>query len=67
MACKDKSFKDYIYIEDLDESSSNIDKIEFDMDDDDYKVPAVPFNFQYKPLDYSNYEFDAFGNLDFTK
>ena len=66
MACKDKSLKDYIYIEDQDQDASTIDKIEFDIDDDDYKIPPPP-NFQYKPLDYSNYEFDAFGNLDFTK
>ena len=64
MACKDKSLKDYIYIEDHD---ANIDKIEFDMDDDDYKLPPAVNLQQYKPLDYSNYEFDEFGNLDFTK
>ena len=49
---------DYIYID-----QSDVEKIEFDLDDDDYKI--LPF--EYKPLDYDNYEMDEYGNLDLTK
>ena len=49
---------DYIYID-----QSDVEKIEFEIDDDDYKI--LPF--EYKPLDYDNYEMDEYGNLDLTK
>ena len=33
------------------------------MNDDDYKI--MPF--EYKPVEYDNYEMDEYGNLDFTQ
>ena len=49
---------DYIYIDQQD-----VNKIEFDFEDDDYKI--IPF--EYKPLNYENYDMDEYGNLDFTE
>ena len=42
-----------------------MEKLEFDFDvsDDDYKI--MPF--EYKPVEYDNYDMDEYGNLDFTK
>ena len=50
----------YIYLD-----QEEVNKLEFDFDaiDEDYKI--LPF--EYKPVDYDNYDMDEFGNLDFTK
>ena len=47
---------DYIYM-DQDDTA----KIKFDNENN------KPLPFEYKPLDYENYEMDEYGNLDLTK
>ena len=47
---------DYIYMD-----QDDTGKIKFDNENN------KPLPFEYKPLDYENYEMDEYGNLDLTK
>ena len=54
-----KDNNNYIYLD-----QEDVERLEFDFDlsDNDYKI--MPF--EYKPVDYNNYDMDEYGNLDFT-
>ena len=51
---------DYIYVD-----GNGVDFVDIDKDDEEIDSSKTSFN--YKPLDYDNYDVDVFGNLDLTK